>query len=43
MRDTATLCQLNGKNLIVSVLGGVLAQQSMPTLGELLNEAQVAM
>ncbi|CVG53587.1 G3-ADH subunit II [Serratia marcescens] len=50
MRDNATLRQVDGKNLIVSVLDGLPAQQfpngesmqSMPGFGERLSDADVA-
>jgi len=50
MRDNATLRQPDAKNLIVSVLDGLPAQQfpngesmqSMPAFGERLDDAQVA-
>ncbi|MBB1235900.1 cytochrome c, partial [Klebsiella pneumoniae] len=50
MRDNATLRQADGKNLIVSVLDGLPAQQfpngesmqSMPGFGERLSDADVA-
>ena len=50
MRDNATLRRADGKNLIVSVLDGLPAQQfpngesmqSMPGFGERLSDAEVA-
>ncbi|MNE95704.1 Gluconate 2-dehydrogenase cytochrome c subunit precursor [compost metagenome] len=50
MRDNATLRQPDAKNLIVSILDGLPAQQfpngesmqSMPAFGERLDDAQVA-